>query len=105
MRNDCRLPEDWVGSHLERLDRVDGDIDHLIQRIAHIRTWTYITHRGDWLDDNAHWHGRARAIADEIGRASCQERVCQYVSISVVDVSLKKKRDAHTGTHNNKRQK
>src|SRR3546814_1017228 len=62
MRNDCRLPEDWVGSHLERLDRVDGDIDHLIQGIAHIRTWTYITHRGDWLDDNAHWQGRARAI-------------------------------------------
>src|SRR3546814_16138591 len=28
----------------------------------------------------------------EIGRASCRERVCQYVSISVVAVSLKKKR-------------
>src|SRR3546814_17193692 len=26
----------------------------------------------------------------EIGRASCRERVCQYVSISVVAVSLKK---------------
>src|SRR3546814_13280000 len=27
----------------------------------------------------------------EIGRASCRERVCQYVSISVVAVSLQKK--------------
>src|SRR3546814_15508956 len=27
----------------------------------------------------------------KIGRASCRERVCQYVWISVVDVSLKKK--------------
>src|SRR3546814_15316072 len=27
----------------------------------------------------------------EIGRASCRERVCQYVKISVVAVSLKKK--------------
>src|SRR3546814_10119369 len=26
-----------------------------------------------------------------IGRASCRERVCQYVEISVVDVPLKKK--------------
>src|SRR3546814_20716373 len=26
----------------------------------------------------------------KIGRASCRERVCQYVSISVVDVPLKK---------------
>src|SRR3546814_18263272 len=28
----------------------------------------------------------------QIGRASCRERVCQYVSISVVAVSLKKKK-------------
>src|SRR3546814_15500528 len=28
----------------------------------------------------------------EIGRASCRARVCQYVSISVVAVSLKKKK-------------
>src|SRR3546814_15206293 len=28
---------------------------------------------------------------DKIGSASCRERVCQYVSISVVAVSLKKK--------------
>src|SRR3546814_21030525 len=29
---------------------------------------------------------------DEIGRASCRERVCHYVSISGVAVSLKKKK-------------
>src|SRR3546814_16482648 len=29
----------------------------------------------------------------QIGRASCRERVCQYVSISVVAVSLKKKKN------------
>src|SRR3546814_14228396 len=31
----------------------------------------------------------------EIGRASCRERVCQYVKISVVAVSLKKKKKTH----------
>src|SRR3546814_15853765 len=36
--------------------------------------------------------GPATGYADgQIGRASCRERVCQYVSISVVAVSLKKK--------------
>src|SRR3546814_18240985 len=33
---------------------------------------------------------RPRLRVAEIGRASCRERVCQYVSISVVDVPLKK---------------
>src|SRR3546814_19770908 len=34
----------------------------------------------------------AGALVGEIGRASCMESVCQYVWISVVAVSLKKKK-------------
>src|SRR3546814_18212843 len=34
---------------------------------------------------------RCATSEPQIGRASCRERVCQYVSISVVAVSLKKK--------------
>src|SRR3546814_15264254 len=42
--------------------------------------------------------GLYKALSDsgnpsfEIGKASCRERVCQYVSISVVSVTLQKKR-------------
>src|SRR3546814_14300287 len=36
--------------------------------------------------------GRQRVVLDEIGGASCRERVCQYVWIWVVAVALKKKR-------------
>src|SRR3546814_18037511 len=36
---------------------------------------------------------QSHRLSDEIGRASCRERVCQYVSISVVAVLLKKKID------------
>src|SRR3546814_12120700 len=32
------------------------------------------------------------AVDQQIGRASCRERVCQYVEISVVAESLKKKK-------------
>src|SRR3546814_18013564 len=34
--------------------------------------------------------------AGKIGRASCRERVCQYVYISVVTASLKKKKKTDT---------
>src|SRR3546814_20589596 len=33
-----------------------------------------------------------RLLQDQIGRASCRERVCQYVEISVVAVSLNTKK-------------
>src|SRR3546814_12659457 len=37
--------------------------------------------------------------AEEIGSASCRERVCQYVEISVVAVSLKKKKHKPVQTY------
>ncbi|NNG04553.1 MAG: disulfide oxidoreductase, partial [Inquilinus sp.] len=64
-----RLDPDWVGRQTARLDRTDGDIDTLISRIAHTRTWTYIAHRAEWLDDPRHWQERARAIEDRLSDA------------------------------------
>ena len=69
MANDGRLPEDWTAQQIARIDRTDGDIDTLTQRIAHIRTWTYISHRGGWLADEVHWQERTRSIEDRLSDA------------------------------------
>ncbi len=71
-----RLPTDWVAAQVNRLDRTDGDIDTLMARIAHIRTWTYIAHRPDWLDASATWQERARAIEDKLSDA-LHDRITQ----------------------------
>ncbi|MCH6586864.1 MAG: disulfide oxidoreductase, partial [Proteobacteria bacterium] len=70
------LPEDWVARQIDRIDRSDGDIDTLTARIAHIRTWTYVANRGDWLGDAGHWQERARAIEDKLSDA-LHERLTQ----------------------------
>ena len=64
-----RLPTAWVAGQMASLDRVDGDIDTLMARIAHIRTWTYITHRGDWVENSGEWQERARSIEDRLSDA------------------------------------
>ena len=71
-----RLPTDWVARQVQRLDRLDGDIDSLMMRIAHIRTWTYIAHRPEWLADAAQWQERARAIEDRLSDA-LHDRITQ----------------------------
>jgi ATP-dependent RNA helicase SUPV3L1/SUV3 len=64
-----RLPTPWIAGQIAQLDRVDGDIDTLMTRIAHIRTWTYITHRADWVGNAADWQERARGIEDRLSDA------------------------------------
>ncbi len=71
-----RLDEDWVAKQIARLDRTEGDIDALVARIAHIRTWTYISNRPAWLKDPVHWQGQTRAIEDKLSDA-LHERLTQ----------------------------
>ncbi|MBT3395878.1 MAG: hypothetical protein HN423_01680 [Alphaproteobacteria bacterium] len=63
------IPADWMANQIARLDRVDGDIDMLAARIAHVRTWTYVCHRADWVPDPVHWQDRARAVEDRLSDA------------------------------------
>jgi ATP-dependent RNA helicase SUPV3L1/SUV3 len=74
-----RLPEDWIESHVRRLERYDGDIDTLMARIAHVRTWTYISHRPDWIQRAAHWQERARAIEDKLSDVLHQRLTQRFV--------------------------
>ena len=60
------LGTDMVAKAMGQLDRLDGDLDTLMTRLAYIRTWTYITHRSDWTDSPREWQDRARKIEDRL---------------------------------------
>ena len=64
-----RLPPDWVGRSIDRLAATEGDIDTLTARISHVRTWTYVSHRPDWVDDAQGWQERTRALEDALSDA------------------------------------
>ncbi len=64
-----RIPVDWFAKQVAFADRTDGDIDTLATRISHIRTWTFVSNRRDWLDDPEHWQERTRAIEDSLSDA------------------------------------
>lgn len=64
-----KIPEDWFARQVALADRVDGDIDTIANRIAHIRTWTFVANREEWLQDAAHWQDRTREIEDKLSDA------------------------------------
>ena len=74
-----RIPEDWFAEQVALADRTDGDIDTLSNRIAHIRTWTFVSNRVDWLADHEHWQGRTRAIEDSLSDALHEQLTQRFV--------------------------
>jgi ATP-dependent RNA helicase SUPV3L1/SUV3 len=69
LMRDGRIPADWFVGQIAQADRVDGDIDTLSTRIAHIRTWTFAANRPDWLADPEHWQEVTRGIEDKLSDA------------------------------------
>lgn len=64
-----RIPEDWMARQIEAVDRIDGDIATLSNRLAQVRTASFIANRSGWLDDSEHWQSVARRVEDSISDA------------------------------------
>jgi ATP-dependent RNA helicase SUPV3L1/SUV3 len=75
-RDNHHIPEDWFARQLSHCDRSDGDIDTLSNRIAHVRTWTFVANRADWLEAPLFWQSRTREIEDKLSDA-LHERLTQ----------------------------
>ncbi len=92
-----RLPTDWVADQVVRIERTDGDIETLVQRIANVRTWTYVSYRGDWLADAGHWQERTRAVEDKLSDALHERLTQRFVDRrSAILVSRLKERQTLT---------
>ncbi|MDO5605937.1 MAG: helicase-related protein [Paracoccus sp. (in: a-proteobacteria)] len=63
------IPGDWLTRAVERIDRVQGDIDALSKRLAFIRTWTYVAQRTGWVADETYWRETTREVEDRLSDA------------------------------------
>jgi ATP-dependent RNA helicase SUPV3L1/SUV3 len=69
LQREGKVAIDWFARQIAEADRTDGDIDTLSTRIAHVRTWTFVANRPDWLADPEHWQGVTRGVEDKLSDA------------------------------------
>jgi len=63
------VPRDWFARQVKRIDRPEGGIDTLSKRLAYIRTWTYVSQRNGWVEDESHWRDETRAVEERLSDA------------------------------------
>ena len=74
-----RLSAAWLESLLNGLNRADGDIDTLMQRLSGVRVCAYIAARRDWLEDAPAWQAKAREIEDLLSDALHERLTARFV--------------------------
>jgi ATP-dependent RNA helicase SUPV3L1/SUV3 len=60
------ISEDWFAKQLAMTENLDGGIDALSTRISHVRSWTFIANRANWLEAPFYWQARAKDIENKL---------------------------------------
>jgi ATP-dependent RNA helicase SUPV3L1/SUV3 len=74
-----KIPDEWFARQVAQADHTEGDIDSLSTRIAHVRTWTFVANRPDWLADPDHWQGVTRGVEDKLSDALHERLTARFV--------------------------
>ncbi|HEX5660964.1 MAG TPA: helicase-related protein [Polyangiales bacterium] len=61
-----RLSTAYVEERVRRLEKFDGDMHALMDRLAQIRTWTYVSHQSGWLASPQAIQERTRELEDKL---------------------------------------
>ncbi|MDP1985910.1 MAG: phosphonate-binding protein, partial [Phenylobacterium sp.] len=74
-----RIPDDWIARQHKQLDRPEGEIDALAQRLSSVRTLSYVAHRPDWLVDPTGWQGKLRQLEDRLSDTLHERLMARFV--------------------------
>jgi len=86
-----KVTNDYMKKQLQHLDRYDGNIDTLANRISNVRTWSYVANKKNWASNPDYWIERTKYIEDKLSDKLHEELTKSFVDkrMSVLSRSLK----------------
>ena len=58
------IPEDYMRLQLMKLDKLEGNVDSLSNRIANVRTWSYVSNKNNWVENQSYWIEKTKHLED-----------------------------------------
>ena len=53
--NEGKITNDYMRLQLMKLDKLEGNVDSLSNRIANVRTWSYVSNKNNWIENQEYW--------------------------------------------------
>ena len=61
-----KVTNDYMRLQLTKLDKLEGNVDSLSNRIANIRTWSYISNKINWVENQNYWIEKTKLLEDKL---------------------------------------
>ena len=70
----------YMKEQLSYLDKLDGNVDSISNRIANVRTWSYVSNKVNWVENQDYWVERTKSLEDKLS-----DRLHEELSKSFID--------------------
>jgi len=61
-----KIPDEYMRIQLMKLDKLDGNVDSLSNRIANVRTWSYVSNKNNWIENQDYWIEKTKNLEDKL---------------------------------------
>ena len=92
------VTNDYMKKQLDHLDKYDGNIDTLTNRISNVRTWSYVANKKSWVNNSDYWIERTKYMEDKLSDKLHEELMKSFVDKRISVLSRSLKQDITLGT-------
>ena len=93
-----RITDDYMRLQLMKLDKLEGNVDSLSNRIANVRTWSYVSNKKNWIENHDYWIEKTKLLEDKLSDRLHEELTKTFIDkrASVLARGLKQDMDFNT---------
>jgi len=93
-----KITNDYMRLQLMKLDKLEGNVDSLSNRIANVRTWSYVSNKINWVENQSYWIEKTKLLEDKLSDRLHEELTKTFIDkrASVLARGLKQDMDFKT---------
>ena len=88
----------YMKKQLNSLDKLEGNVDSISNRIANVRTWSYVSNKKSWVENQDYWIERTKILEDKLSDRLHEELTKSFIDkrASILARGLKQDIDLKT---------
>jgi len=93
-----KIPNQYMKQQLSFLDRLDGNVDSISNRIANVRTWAYVANKSNWVENQDYWIEKTKFLEDKLSDRLHEELTKSFIDKRASVLARGLKQDASFNT-------
>ncbi|MFL2891220.1 MAG: helicase-related protein [Candidatus Pelagibacter sp.] len=74
-----KITNDYMRLQLMKLDKLEGNVDSLSNRIANVRTWSYVSNKNNWIENQNYWIEKTKLLEDRLSERLHEELTKTFI--------------------------